>query len=181
MKLFSCFALLAGAWLLVAQPQGAKTYATPEEARDALVQAAAGGVAAVRNLLGPTSTDIVRTGDEVQDNKIVADFQRRVAEKVQLEPDSSNLNRYTLLTGAEDSPFALPLMRKSGRWYWDVEEGKKEVRNRVIGANELDAIQVCRGYVEAQQTYAETDWDGNGVLEYARKIASTEGKKDGLY
>jgi len=181
MKLLSCFTLLAGASLLVAQQQGTKTYATPEEARDALVQAAAGGIAAVRTVLGPGSADVVRTGDDVQDNKLVADFNRRVAEKVQLEPDPSNLNRMWLVTGAEESPFALPLMRKNGRWYWDVEEGKKEVRNRVIGANELTAINICNGYVEAQQTYAETDRDGNGVLEYARKIASTEGKKDGLY
>src|SRR4051812_37592290 len=151
MKLLSCFTLLAGASLLVAQQQGTKTYATPEEARDALVQAAARGIAAVRTVLGPGSADVVRTGDDVQDNKLVADFNRRVAEKVQLEPDPSNLNRMWLVTGAEESPFALPLMRKNGRWYWDVEEGKKEVRNRVIGANELTAINICNGYVEAQQ------------------------------
>jgi hypothetical protein len=181
MRLLSCITLLAGASLLVAQPQGTKTYATPEEARDAIVQAAAAGIQTLRTVLGPGAAEVVQTGDEVQDKEILAGFNRRVAEKVQLEQDPSNLNRMDLLTGAEESPFALPLMRKNGRWYWDVQEGKKEIRNRVIGANELNTIQICRGYVEAQQKYAESDWDGNGVLEYAKKIVSTEGKKDGLY
>jgi hypothetical protein len=180
-KTLNCIALLAGAALLVAQPQGTKTYATPEEARDALVQAAASGMDAVKTLLGPGSADIVRTGDAVQDKKIVADFSRRAAEKTQLEPQPLNPNHVTLLLGNEEWPFAIPLVSKNGRWYFDLQEGKAELRRRVIGANELDAIQVCRGYVEAQQMYAEKDWDGNGVLEYAQKIASAEGKKDGLY
>lgn len=181
MKLLSCITLLAGASLLVAQTPAPKTYATPEEARDALVQGAAGGIEALRAAIGPGSTKVVETGDEVQDKKLVADFRRRVAEKAELVSDSMNLNRMTLLIGAEESPFALPLVRKNGRWYWDVQEGKEELRRRVIGANELTAIEICRGYVEAQQTYSETDWDGNGVLEYAKKVASTPGKKDGLY
>ena len=181
MKILSCITLLAGASLLVAQTPGPKTYATPEEARDALVQGAAGGIEALRTAIGPGSTKIVETGDEVQDKKLVEDFRRRVAEKTELEPDPMNNNRVTLLVGAEESPFALPLVRKNGRWYWDVLEGKEELRRRVIGANELDAIEICRGYVEAQQNYAETDWDRNGVLEYAAKIASSPGKKDGLY
>ena len=70
---------------------------------------------------------------------------------------------------------------KKGPLAFDINEGKAEIRNRVIGGNELAAIEVCRGYVEAQQMYAEKDWDGNGVLEYAQKIVSTTGKKDGLF
>ena len=122
MKVLSCFTLLAGASLLIAQPQGTKTYATPEEARDAVVQAAAGGVNALRAVLGPGSAEVVRTGDEVLDQTLLADFNRRAAEKAQVELDPSNLNRMTLVTGAEESPFALPLVRKNGRWYWDVQE-----------------------------------------------------------
>ena len=86
-----------------------------------------------------------------------------------------------LLVGVVEWPFAVPLIRKNGRWSWDIEEGKTEIRRRTIGENELNAIEICRGYVEAQKTYSETDWDGNGTLEYARKIISSEGKKDGLY
>ncbi len=176
-----CLIYAAGSALVLAQPQGTRTYSTPKEARDALVQAATAGLEATRTLLGPGSADIVRTGDEVQDAKLLADFNRRAAVKTLLEPNEMNPNEVRLLVGEEEWPFAVPLVRKSGRWYFDVQQGKAEIRNRVIGGNELDAIEVCRGYVEAQEIYAETDWDGNGVLEYAQKIASTEGKKDGLY
>ena len=78
----------------------------------------------------------------------------------------------------------MPLVRKNGRWYFDAQEGKAEIRRRSIGANELDALEVCRGYVEAQRwnsMQTEKDRNGNGVLQYAEKIASSPGKKDGLY
>src|SRR5262249_5391064 len=87
----------------------------------------------------------------------------------------------TLLLGEIQWPFAFPLVRKNGRWSFDLVEGKAEIRRRVIGGNELDVIEICRGYVEAQEQYARADRDGNGGLEYARKIVSSEGKKDGLY
>jgi hypothetical protein len=172
---------LAGAGLLIAQTAGTKTFATAEEASGALVTAAAGGVDAVRQLFGPSSTGIVRSGDDVHDKQVLEQFQRRAAEKTRLEPDPMNPDRVTLLIGADEWPFAVPIVRKNGRWLFDIVEGKAEIRRRIIGGNELDTIQVCKGYVEAQQTYAETDWDGNGVLEYAKKVVSTEGKKDGLY
>ena len=175
------FLIFVGAAGLMAQPQGVKTFATPEEARDALLQAANSGIDAARTLFGPASADIVRTGDEVEDANLVKEFNRRAAEKTALDPDETDPYFVTLLLGNDEFPFAIPLVRKSGRWYWDIQEGKAEIRRRVIGGNELDAIEVCRGYVEAQEMYAEKDWDGNGVVEYAQKIVSTEGKKDGLY
>jgi len=180
-KTLKYIALLAGATLLTAQPQGTKTYATPEEARDAIVQAAAKGMDALKTALGPGAADIMGSGDEVQDKNLLADFNRRLAEKVQWEPEPLDPSRLTLLLGNEEWPFPVPLLQKKGRWYFDVQEGKIEIRNRVIGGHELNTINVCRGYVEAQQMYAEKDWNGNGFLEYAQKIASTEGKKDGLY
>lgn len=180
-KTLTLLLLLGGTALLMAQIPAPQTFATPEEARDALVQAAAKGLDAVRTLFGPGAADVVRTGDEVQDKKMIADFNRRVAEKTQLIPDEMNDNRMILLLGEEEWPFAIPLTRKNGRWYFDIQEGKAELRWRVIGSNELDAIQVCLGYVEAQQLYAQTDWNGNGILEYAPKMLSSEGKKDGLY
>jgi hypothetical protein len=181
MKKLTYLSLFGGVALLVAQTAGPKTFGTPEEARDALIQAAAKGLDEVRTLFGPGAADIVRTGDAVQDKKALEEFNRRAAEKAQLEPDEMSPHRMILLLGEEEWPFAVPLTQKNGRWYFDVVEGKAEIRRRVIGGNELDAMEVCRGYVEAQETYAETDWDGNGVLEYASKMVSSEGKKDGLY
>ncbi|SPE23900.1 conserved exported hypothetical protein [Candidatus Sulfopaludibacter sp. SbA3] len=174
-------ALLAGAGLLGAQTAGPKMFHTPEEARDGLIQAAAKGLDAIKEMMGPGSADILRTGDEVADNNLLEKFKTRIAEKTALEPDEMNRDRATLLIGNEEWPFAVPLIRKNGQWYFDAKEGKAEIRRRVIGANELDAMQVCRGYVEAQEMYAEKDRDGKGVLQYAAKIASSPGKKDGLY
>jgi hypothetical protein len=164
-----------------AQQSGPKTFAKPEDARDALVQAAAAGLDAVKELFGPGSSEILRTGDDVEDRNLLARFNQGVAEKTQLETDPMNPDRVTVLVSAEEWPFAVPLIRRNNRWLFDVDEGKAEVRRRIIGSNELDAIEICRGYVEAQLRYAETDWNGDGVHEYAARVASIEGKKDGLY
>jgi hypothetical protein len=174
--------LIAGTALLLGRTTERKTFSTPEEARDALVDAAAKGFDEVRTLFGPDSSEIVRTGDAVEDTAILAAFNKLAAEKVQLEADDVNPNRRTLILGAIEWPFSIPLTRdKNGRWFWDVVEGKSEIRRRVIGRNELTAIEICHGYVAAQTTYSESDWDGNGVFEYAGRIVSTDGKKDGLY
>jgi len=180
-KRLTCVTFLAGAALLLAQTGGPKTFSTPEEARDALVQAAASGLDAVKTMMGPGSADILRTGDEVQDKTLLDNFNRRAAEKAGIEPDEMNPNRATVVVGEDEWPFAVPLVRKNGRWSFDLQEGKAEIRRRTIGANELDVIEICRGYVEAQQMYAQEDRTGKGVLQYASKIVSSPGKKDGLY
>ena len=156
--------ILLAAALLVAQTGGPATFASPEEARDALVQAAEKGRDSLIALFGPGSEAIVRSGDEVEDRNVVTRFRQLAAEKTLLEPDSTNSDRVTLLIGMIQWPLAVPIVRKGGRWSFDIQEGKAEIRRRTIGGNELDAIQICRGYVEAQGSYAETDRDGNGVL-----------------
>lgn len=181
MKRLTYITFFGAVALLAAQDSGPRTFTSPEEAKNALVQVAAKGLDAVKAMLGPSSADILRTGDAIEDKKLLEQFNQRAAEKAQLDPDEMNPDRVTLLVGAEEWPFAVPLMRKNGRWYFDIHEGKAEIRRRIIGANELDALEICRGYVEAQQLYAETDWTGKGVLQYAAKIVSSEGKKDGLY
>ncbi len=173
--------VLPSAALLAAQTGGPATFKNPEEARDALVQAAERGFDAVKTLFGPGSANILRTGDDVEDRNALSSFRQLAAEKIVLEPDPMNPDRVTLLVGTIEWPLAVPIVRKAGRWSFDIQEGTQEIRRRTIGGNELDAIEICQGYVEAQQAYAETDWDGNGVLEYAKKIVSSEGKKDGLY
>lgn len=173
--------LLAGNALLFGQKTERKTFSTPEEARDALIEAASKGFDAVRELFGRDSGEIIRTGDEVEDKTVLATFNRLAAEKTQLEAEETLPDERTLLVGVIEWPFSVPLVRKNGRWFWDVVEGKAELRRRIIGRNELNAMDICRGYVEAQGIYSESDWDGNGVFEYAGKIISTVGKKDGLY
>ena len=173
--------LILAALVLLAETGKGKTFTTPDEARDALIQAAAKGIDEVKALFGPDAADILRTGDEVEDKAVLTRFNTLAAEKAELEAQETTPDRRTLLVGVIEWPFAIPLTRSHGRWFWDVAEGKAEIRRRTIGSNELNAIEICRGYVNAQRTYAETDWDGNGVMEYAAKIISSAGKKDGLY
>jgi hypothetical protein len=174
--------LVGGSLLLCAQKAaGPKTFATPEEARDALVKAAATSLDAVREVFGPGADQVLSTGDPVQDKAALAKFNSRVGEKIQVVPDDDFPERRILLIGNEEWPFPIPLVPNGTSWSFDVKAGAEEIRNRIVGANELDAIQVCQGYVEAQEQYASADWDGNGVNQYAGKIISSPGKKDGLY
>ena len=181
MKRLTTIALAAAVALMAARTRDGTTFSTPEEARDALIQAAAKGLDEVRALFGSGSAEILRTGDEIEDKNVLASFNTLAAEKTFLAVGEMNPNRVTLLVGTVEWPFSVPLTKDGDRWFWDIEEGRAEVRRRIIGANELDAMDICRGYVEAQKIYAETDWDGNGMLEYASRIVSTEGKRDGLY
>src|SRR3954454_6573750 len=107
--------------------QTGKTFSTPEEARDALIQAAASGLDAVRELFGPASAQIIRTGDAVEDRNALARFNQLAAEKVQLEHDNTDPKIITLSVGNIAWPFSVPLVEKNSRWYWDVEEGKAEI------------------------------------------------------
>ena len=159
----------------------APQYATPDEAKDALSAAASKGLEAVRAVLGAGAQDVIHTGDPVQDKNLLDRFNQRVREKMSIMPDAMNPDRALILAGDDEWPFPIPLKLAKGKWTFDLAEGKTEIFHRIIGGNELDAIEICRGYVEAQQIYAEEDRTGSGYREYARKVISSKGKKDGLY
>jgi hypothetical protein len=72
-------------------------------------------------------------------------------------------------------------VKERAGWRFDTAEGKEEILNRRIGRNELDVIQVCLAYVDAQREYYRRDPDGDSLLQYAQKFFSTKGKRDGLY
>lgn len=159
----------------------AKTYATPEKAMEAVVLAASQGPTALLALLGPEAKDLVNSGDAVQDQKDREDFIRRAREKTSFVKDPSDPLALRVLIGNDNFPAAIPLIGRAGAWTLDIEGGKWEVLVRHIGANELDTIAVCRGYVEAQMAYAILDPAKSGVHQYAQRIISTPGKRDGLY
>lgn len=177
--------ILAAATLLLLAPgalaAGPKAFPTPRAAADALVAAAGGDdVKALLAILGPEGKPLVVSGDEVQDRNDRAHFARAAAEKLEVTVDPKDPARATLAVGPDAWPFPVPLVEKGGKWYFASRSGLKEVLDRRIGANELDTIEICRGYVDAQLEYATRDHDGNGVLEYAQKVISTAGKRDGL-
>jgi DUF2950 family protein len=159
----------------------AKTFATPLEAAEALADAARRhDIPALRALFGRDGARLVASGDEVRDRNDRARFAELAREKLELATDPVHAHQVLLFVGAEAWPFPVPLVQKNGRWTFAAKKGVREVLVRRIGSNELDAIEICRGYVEAQKEYAEEDRDGNGVLEYAQKVISSEGKRDGL-
>jgi hypothetical protein len=155
----------------------AATFATPEDAVQALVDSAENRDRA-EELLGPGGFDVLRSGDEVADHDDLDAVRALVKEKVAFESDGDD--RRIALLGNAGWPLPLPLVRENGRWRFDVDAGKDEILNRRIGRNELSTIATLRACVEAQLEYAEEGRDGNPPC-YAGKWASSEGKHDGLY
>jgi len=158
-----------------------RTFATPEEAATALIEAAEGfDVEALKEIFGPDGLDLVVTEDAVQDKNRAQDFAAQARESMAIVRDPGNPKRAILTVGSEDWPMPIPIVEKRGAWRFDTKTGRQELLYRRIGRNELDAIEVCRGYVEAQHEYALVKHDGSPVNQYARRIVSTPGKQDGL-
>jgi Protein of unknown function (DUF2950) len=157
------------------------SFATPKEAADAFVKAAADyDVPVLLQILGPDGTDIVSSADAVRDKNSASDFAAKAHEKMEVVIDPKNSKRAILTVGNEDWPSPIPIVNRGGKWQFDTKAGLKEVLFRRIGTNELDAITVCRGFDDAQMQYASQIHDNSGVNQYAQKIISTPGKQDGL-
>jgi Protein of unknown function (DUF2950) len=164
----------------VSQPKG-KEFDTPKQAADALAQAAESfDTGTLKEILGPDSEDIIASEDPVQDKNRAAAFAAKAKEKSAIEIDKKNLNRAILLVGKDDFPLPIPIVKHKGKWSFDTKVGREEILNRRIGANELNVIQICRGFVEAQHEYAQEKHDGEKVNQYAQRVLSTPGKHDGL-
>lgn len=131
-------------------------------------------------MFGPDGEDFVSTADPVQDKNQAAAFAERAQQKNSVVVDPKNPNQATILVGEEEWPFPVPLVRKGAKWYFDSKTGHDQIVYERIGANELDAIQVCRGFVEAQEQYASEVHDDSGINQYAQRTISTDGKQDGL-
>ena len=158
-----------------------KQFNTPKEAADSLIQAAESfDVAALTEILGPDSKDILSSEDPVGDKTRAVAFATKAKEKTSLGTDPKNPNRAILTVGNDDFPLPIPIVKNKGKWMFDTKIGREEILNRRVGANELDAIAVCRGFVEAQNEYAQEKHDDAKVNQYAQRIISTPGKHDGL-
>jgi hypothetical protein len=158
-----------------------KTFATPRQAAEALIHAAEQfDVPALNEILGPDGKDLVTTSDPIQDKNRAALFATKAHEKTSVTTDPKNHSRASLSVGNDGWPFPVPIVKKGEKWYFDSKAGRNEILARRIGANELDAIEVCRGFVEAQKEYASEIHDDSGINQYAQRIISTPGKQDGL-
>jgi len=162
-------------------PVAPRMFASTQEAADALVAAADKfDVDALTEIFGTGGSDIIFSGEFAQDRKHAADFVAEAHKKMSVSTEPKTGNRAFLLVGEEEWPLPVPLVQKSGKWFFDTNAGRQELLYRRIGANELDAIDICQGYVEAQQEYATQERALYDVSQYAQRIVSTPGKHDGL-
>ena len=178
---FLIFLIVISIPVLPISAQGVKqkVFGSPEEAMKAIAEAVqAGDVKGVMAILGPEGEDILSSGDQVADKADLERFLKRYQERVDLVRDR---DRVSVILGNDYFPFAIPIVKKGEGWVFDTKTGKEEVLNRRIGRNELAAIQVCLAYVEAQREYASTDRERDGIIQYAQKIVSDAGRRNGLY
>jgi len=165
----------------VATQSTPRAFATPQEAAQALIRAAESyDVPALLQILGPDSQDLVASQDSVADKNRATAFAALAREKYSVAVDPKNPARAELLAGNDEWALPIPIVKRNGRWLFDSKSGRQEILFRRIGENELDAIQVCRGYVEAQHEYASEKHDDSILNQYAQRIISTPGKRDGL-
>jgi len=158
-----------------------RSFASAQEAANALIEAAEKyDEAALTEILGPNSYDIIHTGEPARDREVAQKFaeQARIKTNVKLQP--KNPHRAILEIGEDDWPFAVPIVKVGSTWSFDSVAGRQELLYRRIGSNELDAIAICRGYVEAQHEYALQKRGTSGQNQYAQRIISTPGTQDGL-
>ena len=162
-------------------PTAQRGFATPQEAAEALIQAAESyDIPALLEILGPDGRDLVASEDPVQDKARAAQFSKLAREKTSVTVDPKNGIRAALSAGNTEWPLPIPIVKRNGNWFYDSKAGRQEILFRRIGQNELDAIQICHGFVEAQREYAADRHDGSSLNEYAQRVISTPGKQDGL-
>jgi hypothetical protein len=172
-------ALLIGWPAVVLAAGDATRFETPEQAVQALIAATrAGDRQALTTALGPEGRALVTSGDAVADRNA---FRRFVTEYDKAHRLQGGGGKVILYVGTDDYPFPIPLVPEGPRWRWDSLAGREEILSRRIGHNELSVVQVCLAYVDAQREYYARDRNGDGILEYAQRIASSPGKRDGLY
>ena len=158
-----------------------KGFASAEAAGSALIAAAEKfDTAAIKEILGPGSNDIIDTGEPFRDREVVMEFGALGRAKQSIAIDPRTKTRAFLQVGDEDWPFPVPIVKSGAKWYFDPVAGRQELINRRVGSNEYDAMNVCDRYVDAQLDYAAMKHEGFRVNQYAQKIISTPGKQDGL-
>jgi len=157
-----------------------RTFKSPEEATNGLIDALKlNDTKELMAIFGPAGKKIVFSGDEVNDKAERERFVKAYEEMNKLEAQTDK--KEILIVGNQEWPFPFPVVKKGETWIFDTQAGKEELLNRRIGRNELNTIQTCLAYVDAQREYVIKDRDNDKLLEYAQKFLSSPGKKDGLY
>lgn len=157
-----------------------KDFGSPEEAAQALVTAAkAEDTKALLEVLGADAQPVIESGDPVRDRHARQRFLQAYEAAHSFEKGAEGTTQ--LQVGTDKWPFPFPLQQHGARWRFDSSAGVEEIVNRRVGENELDAIQSCLAFVDAQREYYSRNPQNEPLLQYAQKLASSAGKKDGLY
>jgi hypothetical protein len=174
------FALLYGIAAFAPLACAQRVYESPEAAAQALVAAArADDNAALIDIFGERQRDVIGTVDTARDRELRQYFaDAAVAYQVLRRNEDGGL---TLVVGYQAWPFPIPLVQQGTGWHFDADAGREELINRRVGENEFAAIDVLHDYVEMQRQYAAQPRDGTKVRQFAQKIRSSPGKRDGLY
>jgi hypothetical protein len=162
-----------------AEPQTQQTYATPDEAVAALVDAVKQGEAKqLESVLGPGSGKLVNSGDPIADSEARARFLADYADQHKVVADGTG--RMTLDVGPNSWPMPIPLVKAGERWRFDATAGAQEILDRRIGRNEIAAIRSMLAYVAGQKAYYALA-EAHGHAAYAQRLVSSTGRHDGLY
>jgi Protein of unknown function (DUF2950) len=177
-RLLAGLVAIASLGLMTPPAEAQQPFANPDEATGALATAVKSGMKQnILKVLGADGEDIISSGDDVADTDARSKFVAAYDAKHSVKVDGK---KALLIIGADDFAFPIPLIHTKAGWEFDTDEGRQEILYRRIGRNELDAIQTCLAFVDAENEYAEKD-RGDGVGLYAQRIVSSPGKKDGLY
>jgi hypothetical protein len=175
----TCLTLMSFASCTRTAPPSHRSFATPEDAVRALVDAAkAGALEEVVAIFGPDAKELADSSDAATARRNRGVFVVAAAEKWQLIDQGE---RKVLVVGNEGWPFPVPLAKDASGWRFDTTAGQEEVLDRRIGRNELDVIRICRTYVAAQQIYAQRGHDGQPAGLYAKTFGSAPGRENGLF
>ncbi len=157
-----------------------RSFSSPEKAVKFFVTAVrANDMEEMLAILGPGSRELIFSGDDVSDRTGREKFLKAYDRMNMLQEVSAD--KVTLCIGNDNWPLPIPIVKAGAIWVFDAEEGKEEILNRRIGRNELHVMDVLHAYIDAQHEYASRDCGGGGVVEFAQKLISAQGKRDGLY
>jgi hypothetical protein len=164
---------------MFAQEPGQRSFASAEDASRALFAAMqAEDEHASLSVLGPAAKEILSSGDREEDLDARVSFVVKFQEMHRFLTEANET--VSLIVGAENWPFPIPLVNNHGKWFFDTAAGKDEILFRRIGQNELAAMDACRELVEAQEQYfarPPTDLP----KQFAQRLVSDDGQHNGLY
>jgi hypothetical protein len=176
-KVITIFAALLTS---AAQADPGMALPTPEAARSVLINAiSAKDKGALLQLLGSEAGTIVNSGDPTYDDFILG----RLADGIEKQCSIDRWDDDTVFfnIGPNSWQMPIPLLKTDGGWAFNVGHDKDQILLKRIRRNEANAVEVCRAYVNAQRIYSQKDVNGDGAREYAQKIISDDGKRNGLY